>query len=109
MIKIRLSKIGKKKDFTYRVVAVEHKSKNKGKALEVFGRWHPRTGFIEIDKKAIESWVAKGAQVSETVAHLIEGKTKPKKIKAKSVETTQKAEPIEVSEEAPQPDEVAQV
>lgn len=87
MIKIRLAKIGKKKDFTYRVVAIDHKSKNLGKTLEVLGRWHPRTSLIEIDKKAVEAWVAKGAQLSETVAHLMEGKTKPKKVKNKEIET----------------------
>jgi len=83
MIKIRLAKIGKKKDFTFRVVAIEHRSKVNGKALEVLGRWHPRTGLIEIDKKGIEKWVKQGAQISESVASLMKGKPKPKKIKKK--------------------------
>ena len=109
MIKIRLSKIGKKKDFTYRVVAIDHKSKNKGKALEVFGRWHPRTGLIEIDKEAVKAWVAKGAQLSETVSHLMEGKTKPKKAKVAEEAEVAKETPSETEpQEATQTEETAQ-
>lgn len=85
MVKIRLAKIGKKKDFTYRVVAIEHRSKNNGKALEILGRWHPKSGTIEIDKKRVQAWVDKGAQLSESVASLMKGKPKPKKIKKKEI------------------------
>lgn len=92
MIKIRLAKIGKKKDFTYRVVAIEHRSKNNGEALEVLGRWHPKSGLIEIDKKAVQAWVEKGAQMSESVASLMKGKAKPKKIKKKDVEEEKQAD-----------------
>jgi len=71
MIKIRLSRHGKKNNPVYRVVAIDHQRKNNGKALEVLGFWHPQAETKEIDKKAITAWVKKGAQVSEAVKKLI--------------------------------------
>ena len=74
MVKIRLTKKGKKNDIVYRVVAISHTNKNGGKALEILGRWSPRENIKEIDKKGIQAWVAKGAQVSPAVQKLIDSK-----------------------------------
>lgn len=71
MVKIRLARYGKKNNPVYRVVAIDHQNKNKGKALEVLGVWHPSADKVEIDKKGIEKWVKNGAQVSDAVKKLI--------------------------------------
>lgn len=71
MIKIRLSRHGKKKNPVYRIVAIEHRRKDGGKALETFGHWHPSANELKVDKKGIEAWVKKGAQVSDAVKNLI--------------------------------------
>jgi len=71
MVKIRLARAGKKNDPAFRVVAIESQHKNQGQALEVLGFWHPREQKVEIDKKAVAAWVAKGAQVSDRVKTLL--------------------------------------
>ncbi len=72
MVKIRLARIGRKLDPFYRVVAIDENKKVTGKALEVLGYWNPREKKIELDKKAIQAWVKKGAQVSPAVKKLLE-------------------------------------
>ncbi|MBX4205771.1 30S ribosomal protein S16 [Candidatus Microgenomates bacterium] len=74
MVKIRLAKVGRKKDPFYRIVAIEEGKKNIGKSLEVLGYWYPKKDNKEIDSKKIADWVKKGAQVSPAVQKLIKGK-----------------------------------
>lgn len=71
MVKIRLTKLGKRNDHFYRIIAIDESKKNGGQALEVLGFWHPKTTDKKIDKAGIERWVAKGAQVSAAVTKLI--------------------------------------
>ncbi len=71
MVKIRLTKLGKRNDHFFRIIAIDESKKNGGKALEVFGYWHPKTSDKKIDKAAIEKWVLKGAQVSPAVTKLL--------------------------------------
>ncbi|RJR30408.1 30S ribosomal protein S16 [Candidatus Microgenomates bacterium] len=71
MVKIRLSRQGKRNDPFYRIVATDSAKKRSGKMLEILGYWHPRVDSKEINKKAIEAWVAKGAQVSPAVKKLM--------------------------------------
>ena len=72
MVKIRLSRQGKKNNPFYRVVALDSTQKLSGEALSVLGYWHPQNKVIKIDKKAIDDWVKKGAQVSPAVKSLME-------------------------------------
>ncbi|MEK7526152.1 MAG: 30S ribosomal protein S16 [Patescibacteria group bacterium] len=71
MVKIRLSKIGRKKAPFYRIVAVDEAKKNVGRALETLGYWYPSKGNLEIKKQEIKAWIAKGAQISPSVQKLI--------------------------------------
>lgn len=75
MIRIRLTRKGKKNDPFYRIVAIESDKKREGKPLEVLGYWHPASKDKKVDKKAIDKWVKKGAQVSSAVKKLV-GKVK---------------------------------
>ncbi len=72
MVKIRLARVGRKLDPFYRIVAIDKNKKVTGKILDPLGYWNPREKKIEIDKKGIEAWVKKGAQVSEAVKKLME-------------------------------------
>ncbi len=74
MVKIRLAKIGRKKDPFYRIVAIDEAKKNIGKSLETLGYWYPKHDKLEIQKDQIKAWVAKGAQISPTVKKLVERK-----------------------------------
>ena len=76
MIRIRLKRKGKTNDPFYRIIAIESEKKRGGEALEVLGYWHPASKDKKIDKKAIEKWVGKGAQVSKAVQELMDGKKK---------------------------------
>lgn len=73
MVKIRLKRIGAKKQPSYRIVACEAKSKRDGKTLDEMGHYHPKTKqplFIDVLK--IEEWVKKGAQLTAPVKRLVE-------------------------------------
>ena len=71
-VKIRLARAGAKKAPFYRIVAADSRSPRDGRFLEILGRYNPRTNpsFIELDIERTESWIAKGAQMTETVEKL---------------------------------------
>ena len=71
MVKIRLAQTGKKNDHYFRIVAVESASKRDGKNIAILGYWHPRKNGLKIDKKALNSWVEKGAVVTSSVKALL--------------------------------------
>lgn len=72
MIKIRLSRQGKRNDPVYRIVVTDSRTKLSGKALDVLGLWHPREKNLKLNKKKLEEWVLKGAQMSATIRKLAE-------------------------------------
>ncbi len=74
MVKIRLLRVGATKQPSYRVVVTDSKSGPAGKFIEVIGFYNPLTEppTIKIDEAKVQEWVGKGAQVSETVAHLLQ-------------------------------------
>ncbi|MFH1192459.1 MAG: 30S ribosomal protein S16 [bacterium] len=82
MLQIKLSRIGKKKMPTYRLVILEKGRDPYGNTLEILGNYNPRAkkGEFKIDR--IKYWLSKGAQTTDTVTNLfiankiIEGKTK---------------------------------
>jgi len=76
MVKIRLARLGKKNNPFYRVVAVDSAKKLSGEFLAILGFWHPQQNTIKIDKKSINEWVKKGAQISPAVKELMENKAK---------------------------------
>lgn len=72
-VKIRLARAGAKKAPFYRVVAADSRAPRDGRFIEILGRYNPRTepSLIELDMDKIDSWLAKGAEPSDTVARLI--------------------------------------
>jgi len=73
MIKIRLSRGGVRNKPVYRVVATDHRAKNKGKFLEVLGYWYPSKKIFKINKEKLEKWLKNGAKVTQAVEKLIKG------------------------------------
>jgi small subunit ribosomal protein S16 len=71
MIKIRLARHGKKNDPFYRVVAIEESRKREGKPLEVIGFWHPAKNLKKINKKKLDKWLLRGAQITKAAAKLL--------------------------------------
>ena len=72
-VKLRLTRVGSKKNPIYRVVAADSRSPRDGKFLEIVGRYNPQTdpSTIELDEAKVKDWLSKGAQPSDPVAKLI--------------------------------------
>ena len=72
-VRLRLMRMGKKKQPTYRIVAADARSPRDGRFIEIVGRYNPQTNpsTIELDADKVKSWLAKGAQPSDPVAKLI--------------------------------------
>ncbi|HUI37184.1 MAG TPA: 30S ribosomal protein S16, partial [Gaiellaceae bacterium] len=68
-VKLRLTRVGSKKNPVYRIVAADSRSPRDGKFLEIVGRYNPQTdpSTIELDEEKVRDWLSKGAQPSETV------------------------------------------
>lgn len=83
MIKIRLQKTGRKSDPFFKIVLVESKrAAISGKALDYLGFYNPVSGEKSFKTDKIKEWIAKGAQVSETVHNfLVDAKIIEKKKK----------------------------
>ena len=72
MVKIRLYRTGAKKRPSYRVVAMDSRTKRQGRVLEYLGTYDPlNDGAAQLRRGAIAAWVAKGAVLSDTVASLL--------------------------------------
>ncbi|MCY7302111.1 MAG: 30S ribosomal protein S16 [Thermoleophilia bacterium] len=72
-VRMRLARIGSKKNPIYRVVVADSRSPRDGRFIEIIGRYNPQTNpsTIELDETKVEEWLAKGAQPSDPVAKLI--------------------------------------
>ena len=75
-VKLRLTRVGSKKNPIYRVVAADSRSPRDGKFIEIIGRYNPQSepSLIELDEAKIKNWLGKGAQPTEAVARLIKVK-----------------------------------
>jgi small subunit ribosomal protein S16 len=75
-VKLRLTRVGSKKNPIYRVVAADSRSPRDGKFIEIVGRYNPQTdpSTIELDETKIKDWLAKGAQPTNSVSRLLKAK-----------------------------------
>ena len=73
MLKIRLSRIGKKKQPTYRVVVADARKARDGSYVEIIGHYNPRTEptSFDVDADKVRDWLSKGAQPTERVEKLL--------------------------------------
>ena len=72
-VKLRLMRMGKKKQPTYRVVAADGRSPRDGRFIELVGVYDPRAepSVVRIDNDKAVAWLRKGAQPTERVAQLL--------------------------------------
>jgi small subunit ribosomal protein S16 len=73
MVKLRLTRVGSKKNPIYRVVAADSRSPRDGKFIEIVGRYNPQTdpSTIELNEEKVKDWLSKGAQPTESVRRLL--------------------------------------
>ena len=71
-VRIRLTRVGAKKQPTYRFVVADSRNARDGRSLDTLGHYNPRTDPIEIkvDEAKARDWLSRGAQPSDTVARL---------------------------------------
>jgi small subunit ribosomal protein S16 len=74
--RIRLARVGSKKNPVYRVVVADSRSPRDGKFIEIVGRYNPQTdpSTIDLDEAKVKDWISKGAQPSESVQKLMKAK-----------------------------------
>ncbi len=77
-VKLRLVRIGKKKQPTYRLVAADSRSPRNGRFIEIVGTYAPRgrsktepEAVVEIDNAKAVKWLSQGAQPTERVEKLL--------------------------------------
>ncbi len=72
-VRMRLTRVGSKKNPIYRVVIADARSPRDGRFIEIVGRYNPQTdpSTIELDEEKIRNWLGKGAQPSNTVSRLL--------------------------------------
>ena len=75
-VRMRLTRVGSKKNPIYRVVVADQRSPRDGRFIEIIGRYNPQTepSTIVIDAERARHWLEHGAQPSETVAGLLRTK-----------------------------------
>ncbi len=72
-VKLRLVRMGKKKQPTYRVVAADSRSPRDGRFIEIVGTYFPRQEPSEVnfDSDKVNKWLKNGAQPTERVEKLL--------------------------------------
>jgi small subunit ribosomal protein S16 len=72
-VKIRLTRIGSKKNPVYRVVVADARAPRDGRSIETIGRYNPQLNpsLVEIDAEKARDWLKKGAQPTEPVKKLL--------------------------------------
>lgn len=73
MVRLRLTRLGRKKLPFYRVVATDSRNQRDGKNIEVLGYYDPmkQPAEVKIDLARVDYWIGVGASPSDTVSHLI--------------------------------------
>ncbi len=74
--RIRLARVGSKKNPIYRVVVADSRSPRDGRFIEIVGRYNPQTdpSVIEFKDDRVKEWLGKGAQPSNAVKRLLKAK-----------------------------------
>lgn len=76
MVKIRLTRTGRKHYHTFRIIAAESTSPRDGRFIEILGHYNPNlanddANKVVLNKDRVEHWLGKGAQPSHTVWTLL--------------------------------------
>ena len=106
MVKIRLARIGKKKQPTYRLIVSDSKKDTYGTFLENLGSYDPRTKKASFEAEKIKYWMSKGAQLTNTVHNLlVENKViEGKKRAVSKIKIAKRPKPEEAKKEEKKPE-----
>ena len=119
-VRVRLTRVGAKKNPIWRVVVADQRSPRDGRFIETVGQYNPQTdpSTIVLDEERLQHWIARGAQPTGTVKQLMKAHAKgltPKGAQADVPAATMPAEAAEpaaaeepAAGEAPEPAEAAE-
>src|SRR5215208_3892695 len=95
-VRVRLTRVGSKKNPIWRAVVSDQRSPRDGRFIETIGHYNPQTepSTIVIDEERLQHWLARGAQPTNTVKQLVRAQSKS-------------APSAAVAEPAPQPEPAA--
>lgn len=87
MVKIRLKRLGYKKNPSYRIVVIDSRSKREGAPIEELGYYNPKTKEMKLNVERAKARLAQGAQATETVTYLINNSNQDGSLNYKKSET----------------------
>lgn len=91
MLKIRLQRIGRKNDPSFRAVLTDSKNSAKsGKFLEIVGTYNPKSGMTGFRTERIKYWISKGARLSDTMHNFM---VRDKAIEGRKINVLPKKKP----------------
>lgn len=72
-VKIRLNRMGAKKNPFYRIVVADSRAPRDGRFIEILGNYDPsqEPALVKIDEEKVMDWMSKGAQPTDTVKSLL--------------------------------------
>jgi small subunit ribosomal protein S16 len=72
-VRLRLTRVGGRKNPIWRIVVADQRSKRDGRVIETVGHYNAQTqpSTIVLDEERVRSWLARGAQPSQTVRKLL--------------------------------------
>jgi small subunit ribosomal protein S16 len=73
-VKLRLTRVGKKKQPQYRIVVADARSPRDGRFIEILGHYNPRTepSSLTVDNEKAVKWLSQGAQPTDRVKKLLQ-------------------------------------
>ena len=76
-VRVRLTRVGSKKNPIWRIVVADQRSPRDGRVIEMIGHYNPQTepSEIVIDDERLQHWLARGAQPTNTVKKLMKAKS----------------------------------
>ena len=82
MVKIRLNRMGAKRQPFYRIVVADSRSPRDGRFIEIVGNYDPtkNPAIVNVDEEKVMAWIKNGAQPTDTVRSLLSKKGIMKKI-----------------------------
>jgi small subunit ribosomal protein S16 len=72
-VRLRLTRVGNRKNPIWRVVVADQHAKRDGRVIETVGHYNPQTNpsTVSLDEQRVRDWLARGAQPSGTVRKLL--------------------------------------
>jgi small subunit ribosomal protein S16 len=72
-VRLRLTRIGGRKDPVWRIVAADQRSKRDGRVIEILGHYNAQTdpSTVKVDEEKVRGWLQRGAQPTDTVRKLL--------------------------------------